>query len=290
MASSRQRADSPSLQPQKKAKAVAEPILHHRCCISGMSQIADSSVWLVIADPPYGIGVGGATWDKSDEYMAFVREWLTEACRILAPGGTLLFFSSPCKLWGARMNLLLNDELDDMEHIQSLSWNYSQGGDARLENMKCYAVRHEIVEWWKKKPGNPTFNASCAALKYTEAEKQVALAKGVGRVTAEALDRGRPPRTWFDVPRENSRSRERRFGKHPSMKPLELCDQLISVHSNHGDTIVVPFAGSGSELLTAAKLGREAVGFETEKDYIELMKKRFQGHDVTLTTISYDDT
>ena len=181
---------------------------------------------------------------------------------------------------------MLEDELG-MTHMQSCAWVYSQGGDARLENMKSYAVRHEIVEWWTK-PGQPTFNAAFGAEMYTSEEKQVALAKGVGRVTEEALDRGRPPRTWCDIPRENSRSRERRYGQHPSMKPLNLCERFIQVHSNRADIVVVPFAGSGSELLTAAKLGREVVGFETQDDYIELMRRRFQGHGVELTTMVYD--
>lgn len=154
--------------------------------------------------------------------------------------------------------------------------------------MKSYAVRHEVVEWWTK-PGQPTFNAAFGAEMYTEEDKRVALAKGVGRVTEEALDRGRPPRTWVDIPRENSRSRERQYGKHPSMKPLNLCERFISVHSNQGDIVVVPFAGSGSELLTAAKLGRETIGYETNDEYIELMRKRFEGHGVELTTIVYKD-
>ena len=123
---------------------------------------------------------------------------------------------------------------------------------------------------------------------YTDEDKRVALAKGVGRVTEEALDRGRPPRTWVgDIPRENSRSRERQYGKHPSMKPIALCERFIQVHSNRSDIVVVPFCGSGSELLTASKLGREAVGFETHDEYVELMRKRFQGHGVELTTMVY---
>ena len=85
------------------------------------------------------------------------------------------------------------------------------------------------------------------------------MAKGVGRVNEASLDKGRPPRTWCDIPRENSRSKERGYSdvKHPSMKPLMLCERLIAVHSNAGDRVIIPFAGSGSEVLTGAKLGRD---------------------------------
>lgn len=150
--------------------------------------------------------------------------------------------------------------------------------------MKQYAVRSETIEWWIKAPGLSSFNPTLAAERYSEADKRTAMAKGVGRVNEASLDKGRPPRTWFDVPRENSRSKERQYGKHPSMKPMTLAERLINVHTNSGDRVVVPFAGSGSEVLVAAKLGRESVGFETDDDYLKLMVKRFEGHGVKLVT------
>ena len=154
-----------------------------------------------------------------------------------------------------------------------------------MENMKEYAVRHERLVWFEKPPSTThkrTFNARSVAEHYTDEDRAVALAKGKGRVTSEALDRGRPPRTFIDIPRENSRSKERTYGKHPSMKPLALCERLVKVHSNEGDLVLVPFAGSGSELLVATKLNRQAVGCETEREYVQLMKRRFRGHGLAL--------
>lgn len=149
-----------------------------------------------------------------------------------------------------------------------------------MENMKMYAVRHECIVWLQKPGGSRTFNAQAVAEHYTDADRAVALAKGTGRVTNEALDRGRPPRSFIDVPRENSRSKERAYGKHPSMKPLALCERLIKAHSAVGDCVLVPFAGSGSEVLAAAKLERGVVGFEKEEVYVALMRSRCEGHGV----------
>lgn len=246
-----------------------------------LKQLKDASVRLVLADPPYGIGVQGATWDGDEGYMGFAKAWLSEATRVLQPGGTLLYFSSPCTIWASRINVMLEDSCN-LTHQQTLTWVYAQGGDARLESMKQYAVRSETIEWWTKAPGVHTFNPALAAERYSEDEKRVAMAKGVGRVNEASLNKGRPPRTWCDIPRENSRSKERAYSeiKHPSMKPLMLCERLIAVHSNAGDRVIVPFAGSGSEVLTAAKLGREVTGYETDASYIELMKARFAGHGI----------
>lgn len=154
-----------------------------------------------------------------------------------------------------------------------------------MEHMKEYAVRHERLVWFEKPSDGKrrrTFNAQEAAEHYTDEDRAVALAKGKGRVTEEALDRGRPPRTFIDIPRENSRSKERAYGKHPSMKPLALCERLIRVHSNEGDAVLIPFAGSGSELIVASRLGRDAIGVEAEAEYVALMRRRFEGHALPL--------
>jgi site-specific DNA-methyltransferase (adenine-specific) len=254
--------------------------LHHQDCIDGLRRIPSNSVRLVIADPPYAIGVKGAKWDAITDlshYIAWARTWLAECARILVHGGALMFYGS-CELnLVARVSIILEDELD-MKLVQHLSWNYAQGGDARMSSMAQYAVRHELLSWFEKPGGDRVFRPAKVADHYTEADRAVALAKGVGRVTNESLDKGRPPKTWVEIPRENSRSKERTYGKHPSMKPLALCERLVRAHSNVGDEVVVPFAGSGSELVAAARLGRRAVGFELEPEYLELMKRRFTGH------------
>jgi site-specific DNA-methyltransferase (adenine-specific) len=252
-----------------------------------LCNLEDESIDLVVADPPYDIAVGGVAWDCVRNYMKFAKEWLTEAVRVLRPGGALMLYGSPCRVWIPRMTLMLVDELG-MNHVQDLPWVYRQGGDSRMETMKEYAVRHERLVWFEKPPTEHkrrTFNPLEAAEHYTEEDRAVALAKGKGRVTEKALDRGRPPRTFIDIPRENSRSKERQYGKHPSMKPMPLCERLIKVHSNVDDCVLVPFAGSGSEILAATKLGRQVIGFELEREYIELMQRRFQGHGVPLQMI-----
>lgn len=53
---------------------------------------------------------------------------------------------------------------------------------------------------------------------------------------------------------------------HPFQKPEELLSFLISQSSNHGEVVLDCFAGSGSTLKAATKIGRQAIGFELSKD------------------------
>ena len=50
--------------------------------------------------------------------------------------------------------------------------------------------------------------------------------------------------------------------RHPNEKPLELMQRLVLLCSNPGDTILDPYAGSGTTLQAARALGRKVVGME----------------------------
>jgi len=61
---------------------------------------------------------------------------------------------------------------------------------------------------------------------------------------------------------------------HVNEKPLSLMARLVELCSNAGDTIIDPFAGSGTTLRAAKDLGRKAVGVELEELYCEIAAKR----------------
>ena len=63
-------------------------------------------------------------------------------------------------------------------------------------------------------------------------------------------------------------------GKHPTQKPLPLIDHMTSTSTRPGWTILDPFAGSGSTLISARNMGRKAIGIEMDEAYCELIVKR----------------
>ena len=66
-------------------------------------------------------------------------------------------------------------------------------------------------------------------------------------------------------------------GKHPCEKPQDMLGHMIQCSTREGDTVLDPFAGSGSTLIAAKSLGRKAVGIEMSEKYCEQIVK-------TLTT------
>ena len=62
--------------------------------------------------------------------------------------------------------------------------------------------------------------------------------------------------------------------EHPCQKPVPLMTELILQSSALGDLILDPFMGSGTTIVACKQLGRQAIGIEKEKDYVEIAVKR----------------
>ena len=67
---------------------------------------------------------------------------------------------------------------------------------------------------------------------------------------------------------------EKKCGKHPNQKPLNLMEELISILSTEGQTILDPFMGSGSTGVAAKNLNRKFIGIEMDEGYFNIAKKR----------------
>ena len=73
--------------------------------------------------------------------------------------------------------------------------------------------------------------------------------------------------TWRDVPGASNPD-------HPATFPLTIPSRLIRMFSFPGDTVLDPFAGTGTTLMAAKALGRKAIGVELEERYCEIAARR----------------
>lgn len=64
-----------------------------------------------------------------------------------------------------------------------------------------------------------------------------------------------------------------RYG-HPTQKPQDICQRIIKASSNENDNVLIPFAGSGSEMVACKELKRNCIAFEIESKYIDIIKQR----------------
>ena len=71
--------------------------------------------------------------------------------------------------------------------------------------------------------------------------------------------------------------REDRKNNHPTVKPIALMEYLINMVTREGQIVLDPFAGSGSTLIAAKKLGRKYIGIELEPEYVKIAEARLKG-------------
>jgi len=72
-----------------------------------------------------------------------------------------------------------------------------------------------------------------------------------------------------------------RYG-HPTQKPQDICKKIINASSNKNDLVLVPFVGSGSELVACKELGRNFIGIEISPEYCKIAEDRLK-QEVLLT-------
>ncbi len=70
--------------------------------------------------------------------------------------------------------------------------------------------------------------------------------------------------------------------RHPAPFPFELALRLVRMFSFYGDTVLDPFAGTGTTLVASLEAGRNSVGVEIDPEYFEMTKKRVDSHRKTL--------
>jgi len=75
---------------------------------------------------------------------------------------------------------------------------------------------------------------------------------------------------------------EKKFGKHPTQKSFDLLKRIVLASTNKGDVILDPFTGSSTTGLAAYLYGRNFIGIDTEKQYLDLSIKRFEELDKNL--------
>jgi len=252
--------------------------LYQGDCLELLALIPESSVDLVFADPPYFLSNGGITchagrmvsvnkgdWDKSKGPAAnheFNRDWLAACQRVLKPHGSIWVSGTAHVIHsvGFAMQQLGFKLLNDISWVKPNP----------PPNLSCRYFTHatETLIWAARdKKSRHTFNYKL--MKETNRGKQM---KSVWEI--------KPPEPW-----------EKRFGKHPTQKPVALLERILLASSNEGDLVLDTFSGSGTTVLAALRTRRSAIGLELSYEYLTLTVQRLSSELVHLalflTTVQF---
>ncbi len=215
--------------------------------------LADGSVGMILTSPPYNVGLKYDGYNDSmphDEFLQFNRDWLAEAYRVMVDTGRMYTIVSDSMLWWFRKMAI------------EIGWTYVQ----------------KLV-WCK-----PNFVGSAG--KVTNdwnymTEDILLFRKGL---TVPMLRGETTTHNWFVETVPQSNFHEGRI--HPAQYPVSLCMRIID--RTPGEPILDPFAGSGSTLVAAKRLGRKAIGFDLVSNVVKRASKRLDKSQEPLLVIEYE--
>lgn len=269
--------------------------------LEGLVKIETESVDVVLIDPPYNIGKDfGNSNDKMQlkSYVEWSKLWMDESIRILKPSGTIYIYGFPEILAHLSVNF-------NLQH-RWLCWHYtnkttpgSTFWQRSYESVLCGwktekrifnldEVREPYTETFIKNAAGKSrkatkgrFQTSDKETTYT-ANEHGALPRDVIKVPALAGGAGKSER-WFYCKTCDDAYQNADMGQHeghdliihPTQKPKELTRKLLlaSMPLFEKGLVVIPFSGTGSEIIVADELNMNYIGFDINPDYIKLAEK-----------------
>ena len=231
----------------------------------------EESIDVIFADPPYflsnnGISCSGGRqvsvnkgyWDEgftSEEKHDFNLNWLSLCRRLLKPNGTIWVSGTLHNIFSVGMAL----EQLEFKILNNITWQKTNPPP----NLACRCFTHstETILWAKKsRTAKHCFNY--ALMKKMNGNKQM---KDVWTGNLTPLS-------------------EKRFGKHPTQKPLYLLERILLASTRVGDIVLDPFCGSSTTGVAAKKLGCRYIGIDFNREYLELSVERLKNECAISTT------
>ena len=223
--------------------------------VEEMKKIPDGSIRLIATDPPYNLNKDyGNNQDylEFDDYLDFTRQWLRQAVRVLTGDGSLYVFMGMRYI--SYIYQILERELG-MTFNSWITWFYTQG----TGKTRGFSPRHDDILFFTKNPKIFVFHLDPVRVpqKYYRSVNNM---------------RGANPGNVWEFSHMHYCNRNRK--QHPTQKPEGLFERMVLASSDEGDTVLDPFAGSGTLLRVCQQTRRNGIGIDLNPEYIEMARGR----------------
>ncbi|WP_337866565.1 site-specific DNA-methyltransferase [Ignavibacterium sp.] len=245
---------------QKENKIPREFLNKHFCHSSEqMTELPDNSVHLMITSPPYNVTKEYDNDLNLEEYLRLLKKVWTETYRVLASGGRACINVANLgrKPYIPLHSYIINDMLEiGFQMRGEIIWNKASSASPSTAwgswLSAANPVLRDIHEYILIFSKDSFSHASKGKESTISKEEFLEWTKSVWTFPAVSA---------------------KKIG-HPAPFPEELPNRLIKLYSFKQDVVLDPFLGSGTTSLAALKNGRNYIGYDTNKKYVELADKR----------------
>lgn len=228
-----------------------------------LRDLPDNCVNMIYGDPDYNVGVSynGRVFTSSwAEYIEWYTALSKECLRVLRTDGNLFFINYPKQNAYLRVNYL--DEHAHSVHDYVWVYNTNVGHSPRKFTTAHRSILHvtksKYNTFYKEQVAQPYQNPTDTRIK-------------------ERIKRGhagRMPYSWINLNLVKNVSRQKT--NHPCQIPESLSGLLIKSCTLPGDSVLVLFGGSGSEVVQARMLGRDYLTCEVQPHYCKIIESRLE--------------
>lgn len=227
--------------------------LYEGDCVDVMRSISSETVDLAFADPPFNLGKEYASGIndalKSEEYLAWCRQWIDEMIRVLKPGGSLFLWNIP--KWNLPLGAYVGERLT-FRHWISVDIKYSLPIAGRL-----YPSHYALV-YFVKGPKPAIFHPDripvpCCRHCGGELKDYGGYKDKMNPLGVNLSD------VWTDIPPVRHAKYKKRAANALALK---LMDRIVTMASDPGSLVLDPFGGSGTTYVAAELTGRRWIGSE----------------------------
>jgi len=251
-----------------------------------LKTLEDKTYELVYTDPPYNTKIiqkrkrsshgkeivelsSLAYEDNKEDFIFWLRQRVEQIYRILSDDGSFFLQLDFREVHYAKV--MCDEVFGRNNFINEIIWSYDFGARAK----KKWSAKHDTILWYVKNNKNYKFNFDkVTRIPY----KAPDLIRNTAKNAEEKIALGK---TITDVWNDNivhTMSKERTG--YPTQKPLTILERIVVVHSDNGDNLLDPFAGSGSFGEAALKNGRNVTLIDQNKDAINIMEKRLEKYTI----------
>ncbi len=237
--------------------------VHNADCLELMRSMPAESVSMVFADPPFNLNKKYSSYKDNrpfDEYMDWTAQWLSEACRILKPDGSVFVYNIP-KLLTYTAPIL--NQLAEFRHW--IAWNSNGQPLGKTMQPAHYGIlfytKNRDSKFYDVRAPHKTCRVCDAYLKDYGGKER--LRHKFGYQISDV---------WDDIHR--IRHRSKRIDSHPCQLPIHLIERMLLMTTDEGDIVFDPFAGGGSAAVAAKQLGRRYIGADIDAGYCNAAQQR----------------
>jgi site-specific DNA-methyltransferase (adenine-specific) len=246
-----------------KETPLPKDIIDNIFCSSSenMKELPDNSIHLMITSPPYNVG---KEYDRDlslKEYLAMLKKVLKETHRVMTTGGRVAINVA---------NIGRKPYIPLHSHIIKIMTDIG------------FSMRGEII-WNKSASSGTSFawgswkSASNPVIRDVHEYLLIFSKDSFSRKKDHRIDTI-TNQEFMDYTKSiwTFPSASAKQIGHPAPFPEELPRRLIQLYTFKGDVVLDPFIGSGQTALAALKLGRHYVGYDIDKQYCVLAKRRIR--------------